>query len=291
MTDVAQEAVESLIDPRRIPLAPRREAPDGILDLLPASSRLTAKGRRLYSDRPFDHHAPAEDPGAFDRALSPLARALGTFLPSEGVVLEVGCGPGHMTAWLRAKGIPVVALDQSIESLRILRQRTNAPAVAADATALPFSSAAFDAVLADGVVHHASRPAAALRELARVLRPGGLLFVRIYRAEGRYPAIYRSIGGLLRMAAATFPLDALVWRLAYPAYRFAANRRYRRRREEPGRHDEGVFSDYFLTPRATPMRGSALLCTLRRLGLDIVNYEDYRNVHGLLARKRGTRPR
>ena len=78
-------------------------------------------------------------------------------------------------------------------------------------------------------------------------------------------------------------LDALVWRLAYPAYRFAANRRYRRRREEPGRHDEGVFSDYFLTPRATPMRGSALLGTLRRLGLDIVNYEDYRNVHGLLA--------
>ena len=124
---------------------------------------------------------------------------------------------------------------------------------------LPFRDAAFDAVLADGVVHHTARPAAALREAIRVLRPGGLLFVRIYRAEGRYPVVYRTLGGLLRAAAAARPLDVLVWRVAFPFYRHAADLRYRRKRQEPGRHDEGVFSDYFLTPRATPMRGSLAL--------------------------------
>ncbi len=282
--------VRALLDPRRSGSASADAAgPDGILDLLPPGRGLAAASRRAYGARPFDHHAPATDPGAFERGLSPLARRLGDLLPRSGMVLEVGSGAGHTSAWLRSLGVPVVAMDQSHESLRRLRARTDVPAVAADATALPFRDAVFAAVLADGVLHHTAHPATALRETVRVLRPGGLLFVRVYRAEGRYPVVYRTIGGLLRAAAALPPLDAVVWRAAYPAYRAVADRRYRRRGEAPGRHDEGVFSDYFLTPRATPVRGSTLHAALRRLGLEVLAYEAYRNVHGFLARKRGAR--
>jgi SAM-dependent methyltransferase len=283
--------LRDLLDPRRLP----REGAAGsrsdaeVVDLLPPATGTAGRSRRAYSARPFDHHAPADDPSAFERGLSPLARRLPDLLPRDGVVLEAGSGAGHMTAWLASRGVTVVPVDQSVDSLRRLRERVPAPAVAADVTALPFQDAAFDAVLADGVVHHTGRPRAALSELVRVLRPDGLLFVRIYRAEGLYPSIYRTIGGLLRACEATPPLDALVWRLAFPAYRAAADRRHRRRGAEPGRHDEGVFSDYFLTPRATPMRGAAILAALRRLGLEALDYEAYRNVHGFVARKRGGR--
>jgi SAM-dependent methyltransferase len=283
-------ALESLLDPRRVrgvrPGVGSTTTSD-ILDLRPPADAMSARSRRLYSRIPFDHQPAADDPTAFERRLSPLARRLADVLPRTGAVLEAGCGPGHMTAWLRSHDVSVVALDQSVESLERLRARTDAAAVAADVTALPFRDQSFDAVLADGVVHHSRFPARAIAELVRVTAPGGLLFLRVYRAEARYPTLYRMVGGVLRALARTPPLDRCVWRLAFPAYRAAADARDRRRGLEPGLHDEGVFADYFLTPRATPMRGSTLLSRLRRFGLEVLAYERYRNVHGFLARRRG----
>lgn len=289
MSVIHSSMLDRLLDKSRCPGSGVASA-DGIVHLLRPSRGNFAASRHAYSARPFDHHAPAADPGAFERGLSPLARGLAETMPRTGAVLDVGCGAGHTTAWLSSLGVPMVAVDQSAESLRRLLARVATPAVEADAIDLPFKDAQFDGVLADGVIHHTVRPALALREVVRVLRPGGLLFVRVYRAESIYPASYRLIGGLLRFLVDLSPLDKVVWRVAYPAYRRLADRRYRRRGEPAGIHDEGVFSDYFLTPRATPMRASSLHGTLRRLGLEILRYEAYRNVHGFLARKRGARP-
>jgi|GEM_PF-902428 len=287
--ELAPASLLSRIDPQRAAGSLRVDS-DGILDLLPRADASADRSRRSYSAHPFDHHDVAHDVGAFERGLSPLARRLSAELPHRGLVLEAGCGAGHMTLWLRSQGIPVVGLDQSLPSLRILCGRAGSPAIAGDVTALPFVDGAFEAVLADGVIHHTVHPARALRELVRVLRPGGVLFVRVYRAEGAYPSIYRMVGGLLRAFARLDRVGWFVWRCAFPAYRWAATNRYRRRGIESGRHDEGVFSDYFLTPRATPARGGTLFAVLRRLGLEVTDYEAYRNVHGFLARKRGARP-
>jgi SAM-dependent methyltransferase len=286
VTAAERAALVERLDPLRTP-AGHGPGSDGLLDLLPRSRAFGAASRRLYSAFPFDHRPPADEPLAFERALSPLARALGEVLPREGLVLDAGSGAGHTTLWLREKGVPIVALDQSVESLRRLRARADVPAVAADVVSLPFLDASFDAVVADGVVHHTTSPRAALSEVVRVLKPGGLLFLRVYRAEGRYPLVHRTVGGLLRACRRSGALDAVVWRCAFPAYRWAADRRARPAGEAVGRHDEGVFSDYFLTPRATPMRGGALHARLRRLGLEVLAYEAYRNVHGFLLRRRG----
>ncbi|GAA1602310.1 class I SAM-dependent methyltransferase [Kribbella karoonensis] len=96
-------------------------------------------------------------------------------------VLEVGCGAAQCSRWLVTQGADVVAFDISVEQLRIaktLDERTGTPVrtVAADAVALPYRHAAFDIVCsAFGALPFVADVGTAFREVARVLRPGGLL--------------------------------------------------------------------------------------------------------------------
>lgn len=95
-------------------------------------------------------------------------------------VLEIGSGGGEVTERLlrRRPGIRVTSTDLDpvmIEaSTRRLRGRPGATVLPADATALPFGDAAFDSVVSCLMLHHVIDWEAALREAARVLRPGGL---------------------------------------------------------------------------------------------------------------------
>jgi SAM-dependent methyltransferase len=87
-------------------------------------------------------------------------------------VLEVGCGAGQCTAWLRAQGARAIGLDQSASMLRRARDRSGL--VLGDARALPFPDATFDlACSAFGAVPFVADPERIMAEVARVLRPGG----------------------------------------------------------------------------------------------------------------------
>lgn len=94
-------------------------------------------------------------------------------------VLDVGCGAGQCSRWLRTQGADVVGFDLSIRQLqhssRIDAESSVAvPAVCATVTALPFADASFDvACSAFGALPFLVDIAAALGEVARVLRPGG----------------------------------------------------------------------------------------------------------------------
>jgi len=96
-------------------------------------------------------------------------------------VLELAAGTGLVTAELARTARSVVATDLSEDMLAVLRGRlaslktTNVEARHADATALPFADAAFDAVIMANLLHLLPAPSAALREAYRVLRHGGLL--------------------------------------------------------------------------------------------------------------------
>jgi SAM-dependent methyltransferase len=277
--------LDALAREGRFAAAGARALEPGLVDAGSAST--DRRSRAVYDAAPFEHVAGPDDVGRFERGMSPLARRVLASAPAEALALEIGSGPGHVTGLLRRRGLRVVALDQSVESLRRLRRRTDAPAVVADCRRLPFADGTFDLVLADGVLHHSARPRDAFREAVRVLAPGGTLFVRMYRAEGRYPAIHRTVGGLLRAANGDPAVRPLVWRLAAPLYGRVADARDRRAGRPAARHDAGVFADYFLTPHATPVRGATLLAWLRGEGLDVLAYEAWGNVHGMLARRRG----
>jgi SAM-dependent methyltransferase len=91
-------------------------------------------------------------------------------------MLELGCGGGQWSIALEAAGARSVGLDLSREQLRHARRGSaSVPLLAADAERLPFADAAFDIVFCDHGALNFCDPARALPEVARVLRPGGLL--------------------------------------------------------------------------------------------------------------------
>ena len=97
-------------------------------------------------------------------------------------ILEVGCGLGDDAAALAGRVAPggsVLAIDGSQVMVDAARRRHGDVAglafEVADATQLPYQDASFDGCRIDRVLQHIADPAAAIGEMARVLRPGGVL--------------------------------------------------------------------------------------------------------------------
>ena len=97
-------------------------------------------------------------------------------------LLDVGCGLGDDAATLAglvAPGGAVVGVDGSRAMVEAARGRHGGVEglsfEVADVAALPFDDASFDACRVDRVLQHVADPAPAVREMARVLRPGGVL--------------------------------------------------------------------------------------------------------------------
>jgi len=101
-------------------------------------------------------------------------------------LLDVGCGPGSITCGLAARLAPgeVIGIDLSEDTLVNARADAAERGLAnlryqvASVYELPFEDRSFDAVFAHQVLQHLREPGAALAEMLRVLRPGGVLAVR-----------------------------------------------------------------------------------------------------------------
>src|ERR1700739_2329090 len=124
------------------------------------------------------------------------------YLKPGSSVLDIGCGPGTITADLAARVAPgpVLAVDQFADVLNVARaeaQRRNLSNIAfatADVHKLEFPDDAFDVVHAHQVLQHVGDRVQALREMRRVCRPGGVVAARDSDYAGfiwfpRFPAL------------------------------------------------------------------------------------------------------
>lgn len=146
-------------------------------------------------------------------------------------VLDLGCGAGRHAFEALRRGGRVVAADvaerelpgvmRMIDAMRLAGEagaEGSASAVRADALALPFADDAFDAVIASEILEHVPLDADAIREIGRVLRPGGvaavtvprwfpervcwLLSERYHRVEGGHLRVYSRRTLRTRLASA-----------------------------------------------------------------------------------------
>ncbi len=105
-------------------------------------------------------------------------KMLSSHLKPGMTVLELGCGTGYFTRELARSGADVVAIDVSPELLKIARANTSAPNVQyqiQNAYALSYSERVFDSVVGSSVLHHLEIKDA-LRDIYRVLKPGGTIY-------------------------------------------------------------------------------------------------------------------
>jgi 2-polyprenyl-3-methyl-5-hydroxy-6-metoxy-1,4-benzoquinol methylase len=104
-------------------------------------------------------------------------------------VLEIGCGMGFHSEMLARAGADVSATDLSPTSVDATKRRIELRNLRADvrqmdAEVLDFPSGSFDMVWSWGVIHHSSRTGRIVREIERVLRPGGKARIMVYNLEG-----------------------------------------------------------------------------------------------------------
>jgi SAM-dependent methyltransferase len=128
--------------------------------------------------------------GRYSQPLAPLFADLASVDAGQRV-LDVGCGPGALTAELVRRLGPgaVSAVDPSEPFVAAARQRhPGVDVLRAAAEELPFDDEAFDAALAQLVVHFMTEPVAGLREMARVTRKDGVVAASVWdHAGGKGP--------------------------------------------------------------------------------------------------------
>jgi len=101
----------------------------------------------------------------------------------DRTILDAGCGTGGNLLWLQryaGKG-KIVGIDLSVDALQFCREKVSGPLVQASVTDLPFADSSFDLVTSFDVIVQLPGTGAdlqAMREMFRVLRPGGIGFVR-----------------------------------------------------------------------------------------------------------------
>jgi ArsR family transcriptional regulator len=110
-----------------------------------------------------------------------LAPAVAALLPHDAVVVDLGCGTGHVLAQLAPFVSSIIGVDREPGMLAVARQRAaaspNAEIVEASLEAVPLPDALADLALCVLVLHHLAEPSAALAEARRLLRPTGKLVV------------------------------------------------------------------------------------------------------------------
>lgn len=114
-----------------------------------------------------------------------------------GTALDIGAAGGGNTRVLRGLGLRAIALEYGEEGAGLARER-GLDVIRGDARCLPVSTGSLDVVVAFDVLEHIEDDAAAIREIHRILRPGGRLLVAVPAGMDLWSAHDEAVGHVRR---------------------------------------------------------------------------------------------
>lgn len=143
----------------------------------------------------FDRHAKGDEYNVFSEESNQLLvetclRAAGVHTP--GVFADLGCGSGVFSSVLDQRGFDVTGVDISPGMIELAKSRyPKVKFVVGDVEALPFPDASLDGVLMSGLLHHLPDPSLCIREVFRVLKPGGVFTAFDPNRKNPFMYLYR----------------------------------------------------------------------------------------------------
>ncbi|HSB80872.1 MAG TPA: class I SAM-dependent methyltransferase [Candidatus Methylomirabilis sp.] len=120
-------------------------------------------------------------------------------------VLEVGCGNGYVLSryaryGARSFGVDLTSTGTDLSRRRFALEELSGRFVQADAEYLPFRGGTFDLAVSVGVLHHLPNIQAAVAEIYRLLKPGGMIVLMLYHRNSVHYRVLYPLYGLLHPA-------------------------------------------------------------------------------------------
>ena len=150
----------------------------------------------------------------------------------DKTVLDMGCGTGEYALWYASNGAKeVTGVDLSEGSLALANQKKNESAIdnvtfhRMNVLELDFPDNSFDYVYSVGVLHHTGDPETGLKEMCRVVKPGGVIVISLYNTYSRIvlrakQTICKILGG------DDIEKRAKIGRILFPITMYQLNKRY-----------------------------------------------------------------
>ena len=168
------------------------------------------------------------------------------------IITDVGCGCGRNLVYSSKFAKKLIGVDLSRQSLDFAKnfvQAENLALVLGDNLDIPLEDNFSDLVISDGVIHHTGDTIGAFKECIRVLKPGGLLYLAVYKKYRYYPFLYKYIGFFLRFLNKT-KVGNFIMENTFVLLHFLMYKIYRKQKLIL-QETRNIFYDYFITPIAT----------------------------------------
>lgn len=166
-------------------------------------------------------------------------------------IIDVGCGVGRYLRLLRYLDCQPIGVDQSFQTLfEVKGEMRDVRLLNASNLDLPIKGNISDWVISAGVIHHTGDTRRAFTELVRICKPGGKIYLMVYRKWSNYYLVYITMGSLLRLIYFSLPLGKIFSRyVLMPIFNVVDNLINRKGRSL--NKSISLYADYFLQPVAT----------------------------------------